>query len=249
MKTCTYCAEQIQNEAIKCRHCSELLNNNSKETKLDWNEKLKWLGWWLILVVIALITTPFSILMTLDDYYISSINDWTYAIFTDKNGSSYIEYIFELLMFEIIWNLWIIIFSSILIYFFFCKHKTFPFLFKIYVISYFLFHLFDNIFYELIPEFAWIEEDWESFITLLHAFVYMIVWWSYMHISKRVKNTFVETNYKKYNIWSYLIIVLIILTTFWILTKIDLSKLTYNEQEYWNNICVETFWNNSYYTW
>ena len=249
MKTCKYCANEIQENAIKCRYCWELLNDNSKETKLDSNQELKWLGGWLVIVIIGLIITPFTILSWIENSFILWINDGTLAQLITKGSWSYIEWFFPIFIFEMLWNLFFVFFAAILTYFFFSKHKLFPLLFKIYLISNFLFLLFDYVVVDLIPELYEIDDDWESLWELIRSFFSMIIWGSYIHVSKRVKNTFIETDYKKYNVWSYVLIALVVISTISVLSKIELSKLTYNEYEYWNEICINEYWINSYYNW
>lgn len=130
-------AEELKEEKQK---------NEDKEEK-----KLEWLSGWLTLVWLGLILSPFIVLSTITDVYVTMINDGSFAQLITSTSSSYIEWFLPLAIFEFFGNLAFIVFATILIYYYFSKHKLFPLLFKIYVISFFIFNLLDYIIPDMIP--------------------------------------------------------------------------------------------------
>jgi len=146
---------------------------------------------WLILPAIGLIVTPLRGLFFLGKNFLPIFTTKAWSALTTPGTEAYHPLWAPVLIFELVGNIALIVFSVIVAVFFFQKRRIVP---KI-VIALFLANLIfvavDYPFSRLIPAVA-SQKDMESMKELARALLACVVWVPYFLVAKRVKATFVH---------------------------------------------------------
>ena len=154
------------------------------------------LGGWLILVGISLIANPFRTITNIERDFIPIFTEGVWQYLTDSSSPSYDPLLALFLVWEILFNVILLIASVVLIYLFFTKSKWFPKVYIALLLASFLFTITDSFAISLVyyGEIGF----YEGFANLLEPMFWIFgVWIPYLLYSKRVKATFTRTKYKE----------------------------------------------------
>lgn len=163
----------------------------SDTDQTDDKKSVSGLGGWLILVGIGLCLRPFFMLAALVEIYASVFADGVWELLTDPSLPSYVPGIRVLTVGEICINVLMMLFWIWLIVLFFRKKYQFKQYFVIGLIATPVIIILDSWFASMVFP-AEVMFDKETMKDIIRSSSYAIIWVSYIKISKRVKNTFVN---------------------------------------------------------
>ena len=146
---------------------------------------------WLILPLIGLFITPVRISISILKDFIPIFTDGRWNVLTTPGSGAYNPLWVALIIFECVGNAVFVIFSIVLLVFFFRKSRLLPKLIISYIILNVLFVAGDFSLANLIPAVAE-QSDPQDAKELARAIIGAIVWIPYFLVSKRVEQTFVR---------------------------------------------------------
>jgi hypothetical protein len=146
---------------------------------------------WLILPLIGLFIAPIRISLTIFKDLVPVFTEGYWNVITTPGSNTYHPLWAPLIIFECVGNIVFIIFSIVLLIFFFRKSRLLPKLMISYLILSLLFVVSDFFLADLIPAVA-DQRNYQDTKEIARAVIGTIVWVPYFLVSKRVKQTFVR---------------------------------------------------------
>jgi hypothetical protein len=151
----------------------------------------KGIGGWLILPLIGLFISPIRVAISVFGDLVPIFTEGRWNVLTTPGSDAYHPLWAPLIIFEYAGNAVFIIFSIVLLVFFFRKSRLLPKLIISYLILNALFVAGDFFLADLIPAVAE-QSNPQAAKELVRAIIGAIVWIPYFLVSKRVKQTFVR---------------------------------------------------------
>ena len=154
-------------------------------------QPLSGLGGWLILVAIGVVMSPLQMLATLLQTYVPFFQGGTWEALTTPGSEQYHALWAPLIIFEFIGNLGLFVACVVLLFLFFKKSRFFPRTYIAIALVNLCYLVLDAWFvsFVLTSESMF---DPDTTREIVRSLVTTAVWGTYMLISDRVRNTFVE---------------------------------------------------------
>ena len=149
------------------------------------------LGGWLILVGIGVVVSPFVIGLSSYGTFMPIFEDGSWEYLTTPGTEGYHSWWGPVVIGEIAFNFALLVGHVILIALFFLKKKLFPSMYILLVVINIVGVLADAAIAKvLLPDIPFFDEETKR--TLLRSLFSAMIWVPYMHVSRRVKATFVN---------------------------------------------------------
>ncbi len=146
------------------------------------------LGGWLILPALGVLATPITLIFTL----IKEIDIWsvaTWASLTTTTGDQYDPMWAPVLLFTLVMNIGLVVFSILLLVLFVTGRTSTPRVFIAFLASHIVILVLDLLLSSLLPA---VTVEYKDIVEVVRSAVYAVTWSAYFLKSERVKATFVR---------------------------------------------------------
>ena len=150
------------------------------------------IGGWLILPALGLVITPFRMGFQFYRDLLPALAPETWNALTDSSSAAYHPLWGPVIVFEVVANLALFVYTLWLLWLFFNKSKRAPRLFIIWLVSLAATQIIDLLLTNQIPAVASQPTDPESIKDVTRSIIGAAIWIPYFMKSKRVHNTFIE---------------------------------------------------------